>query len=82
VANTLVTRSITDDGWVITWGNGCSPCSFFADRGGTWLLNRDGTLGQQMQGTLDVRIPRTPAAIRKFLMTRNAYEGEHIEVRS
>ena len=77
-ATTLVTRSLDGKGWCVAWHDG--PEHYFADAGGSWILDRDGALGHQMEGTSDVRIPRDHAAIRKFLEGRAPFEGETIKI--
>jgi len=44
-----------------------STSTYYDYNGGSWRLNRDGTLGRQLQGTRDVEIPRDTMALQRFL---------------
>jgi hypothetical protein len=79
---TVVRRSTDGSGWIVEWGNGCSPRSFFSYRGGAWDLLRDGSLGRQTAGTRDVRVPMSASGMVRFVRTLCAYEGEPIECES
>jgi hypothetical protein len=40
---------------------------FYPDKGGSFLLEADGTLGRQLRGTNDEKAPKSAKAMRSFL---------------
>lgn len=74
-----IARSRDDDGWIVRDESGRV---FFSDGGGSWDINPNGTLGRQRQGRLDVRAPKSPAAMRRFVAGMVMGNGKRIEVQS
>jgi len=74
VADSMVRGQGGRQGWLVTWGNGISPQSWFPIDGGSW------SGGQQTNGTSQIRAPRDPRRIAAFLRELCAYEGEGIKV--
>lgn len=61
-------RTGSDDGWYVTHDG---TTLFYADTGGSWDYKpAKGMLGAQVEGRLDVRAPRDPAAMRRFVRAR------------
>lgn len=65
-----------DDGWrvdVHIKRDEINQSSFYPYTGGEWDINSDDTLGSQVTGTCDVRLPKgNDAFVRKFLI--DSYE--------
>lgn len=58
------------EGWIVKFrrdGDGESERVYYPYKGGAWELKRDGTEGRQLEGTADVRAPRSAARMRTFL---------------
>lgn len=79
-ATVSASRARDDDGWIVRDENGSR--SFFSDGGGSWDVNPNGTLGPQRQGRLDVRAPKSPTAMRRFVARLVMGKGKRIEVQS
>lgn len=77
-ATVTASRSRDDDGWIVRDENGSR--SFFSDGGGSWDVNPNGMLGQQRQGRLDIRAPKSPTAMRRFVAGLVMGKGKQIEV--
>ena len=64
-------RTTDDDGWVVEVSDGHEKQErFYADSGGAWLLQKNGTIGRQLRGTRDERAPKDAGRMRSFLRSR------------
>jgi len=56
------------DGWTVRVRVGSKSVGrYYARSGGEWILNADGTQGQQVAGTLDVRAPMNKAKFSRWI---------------